>query len=92
MSPVACRFCGQEWPEHPARAVPCPRCNAEPGRPCKRPSEHELYGGQVHKEREELALERGLMQVCPAGPTARAEKASATEKDPVPSAEHPALF
>lgn len=90
MSPVDCFYCGQTWPEHPARGLGCPRCHAAPGSPCRRPSEHELYGGQVHREREQLAVERGFLGMCPEGPTARGEKAVASEA--AREAEHPVLF
>lgn len=74
MTPVACRWCGQTWEAHPALAVPCPRCDAPVGSPCKRPSEHATFGGVPHVERERQALEDGILEMCPEGPTARAER------------------
>lgn len=87
---VRCHACGQEWPEHPARAVACTRCGAAPGSPCRRPSEHELYGGGVHREREEKALAEGFLEMCPEGPTARGEGRARTEDGL--AQELPALF
>lgn len=43
---VVCRNCGQEWPRDPVLEVSCPKCNADEGQKCRRPSEH--AGGFVH--------------------------------------------
>lgn len=42
--------------DHPARRVACPTCKAPAGAPCKRPSGHAVFGGDVHAERREAAL------------------------------------
>lgn len=59
---VSCRRCGHEWPAErdPALAVACPECSAPPGRPCRRPSGHSLFGaGNVHAARDLLAESQG---------------------------------
>lgn len=68
---VTCRHCGQEWPRDPALEVPCPQCQAPVGRPCKRPSEHNVWGNQPHASRDQLAMERGFLKPCPKGPSAQ---------------------
>lgn len=70
--PVTCEACGQTWPRHPALEVPCPRCRAAIGSPCKRPSEHTAE--HFHRQREQLAVDRGLLELCPEGPTMRARR------------------
>jgi hypothetical protein len=37
------------------RAVQCPTCHAKPGSPCRRPSGHNVFGGDVHAERRAAA-------------------------------------
>ncbi|MDP9478974.1 MAG: hypothetical protein M3R38_25395 [Actinomycetota bacterium] len=34
------------------RDVQCPHCKAPPGSPCKRPSEHTVFGGGFHVSRK----------------------------------------
>lgn len=65
---VVCSACGQEWAHHPALVVACPQCSAPVGAPCKRPSGHRAWGGEPHVEREQLAVDLGLLQKCKAAP------------------------
>ena len=61
---VQCARCGEEWPGgDPALRVPCPNCQAPPGRRCRRPSAHECV---VHAARDRLAMDMGLLRPCPA--------------------------
>ena len=69
-----CYACGQKWEKHPATAVPCPQCLALSGSPCKRPSGHDVIGGGAHVEREQKAVDEGLLEMCPAGPTRRSQR------------------
>ena len=71
---IVCEECGQGWEKHPATAVPCPQCRAGVGTPCKRPSGHDLIGGIPHVARERKAVDEGLMELCPEGPTARSKR------------------
>lgn len=41
------------------RAHACPTCRAKPGSPCKRPSGHTVFGGDVHAARRDLARPAG---------------------------------
>ena len=77
MDRFGCASCGATWQKHPATTVPCPKCGAPVGSPCKRPSGHELYGGVAHVEREREAVDEGLMEMYPEGPTARAKRGDA---------------
>jgi predicted amidophosphoribosyltransferase len=61
---VKCDNCGQEWPRDPALEVACPKCRAPVGRVCRRPSGHNLWGNQPHRERDQAAMDAGLLQVC----------------------------
>lgn len=70
--PVTCHACGQQWPRHPALEVACPDCRAPIGRLCRRPSDH---GCDVHVSREQLAIDMGVLPLCPKGPTMRARGA-----------------
>lgn len=72
-----CWLCGQVWRKHPATVVGCPRCYQPAGSPCLRPSGHEPPGGIPHVEREQRALDEGLLQLCPEGPTAKGLKGAA---------------
>jgi hypothetical protein len=65
-----CYNCGQTWPRHPALEVVCPTCHAGVGSGCQRPSEHKAFGGFIHVEREQLAVDMGVLPMCPKGPTA----------------------
>ena len=81
-----CHRCGQEWDRHPAVVVECPLCHAPPGSPCRRPGGHEAFGGLPHVARERLAVDQGLMPLCPAGPTAkRAARHGAGDEDNAPA-------
>lgn len=67
---VSCTRCGHQWPAKtdPALTVTCPTCRAAPGRPCKRPSGHNLYGpGNVHGDRDLFAESEGAYRhgTCP---------------------------
>lgn len=50
---LCCQRCGTEYERNPILAVPCPRCHAKVGSPCKRPSEH--GAAEPHKERREAS-------------------------------------
>lgn len=58
--PFTCHGCGDSWDTDPRLAVECPDCHAEPGSPCRSPSEHVCNGSfkQPHKARRELAFEQ----------------------------------
>lgn len=62
--PVQCSRCGVEWPRDPALEVPCPRCGVTVGVKCRRPSQHGVFGGQPHAERDRAAMEAGLLVKC----------------------------
>lgn len=64
--PVTCRSCGQEWPRDPALEVPCPDCQAPVGKWCKRPSGHGGNFVDLHRSRDQAALDAGVLQRCPA--------------------------
>ncbi|MDP2663444.1 MAG: hypothetical protein Q8R28_22240 [Dehalococcoidia bacterium] len=64
MARVSCRNCGQEWGRNPVLEVPCSSCRAPVGTWCRRPSGHRAM--DLHRQREELAMERGLLHRCPA--------------------------
>jgi len=51
---VSCNNCGETWPRDPALEVCCPTCQAAVGRECRRPSEHRVFGGEVHPARDRL--------------------------------------
>ncbi len=59
--------CCKTWPRDPVLEVKCPTCGAEPGRRCKRPSEHTVWGGEPHPERDRLADRLGHYGPCPFG-------------------------
>lgn len=73
MPRFVCYACGQKWEKHPATAVPCPQCLALSGSPCKRPRGHDVIGGP-HVEREQKAVDEGILSICPEGPTERAKR------------------
>ncbi len=62
---VTCSRCGLTWPRDPALEVACPECYAKPGRICRRPSGHRLFGGGVHGKRDALAVALGVLGKCP---------------------------
>lgn len=77
-----CGACGRVWEKHPATVVECPRCHQPAGSPCLRPSGHEPPGGIPHVEREQLAVDAGLLDLCPAsargeGPTMKSRREAA---------------
>ena len=41
----------------PELAVACPQCHAPPGRKCRRPSGHSIFGGGSHASREKRLAE-----------------------------------
>lgn len=61
---MICHGCFEGYSRHPAEAVPCPQCKASAAHNCVRPSGHNVFGGDVHTDREKLALEEGLMHKC----------------------------
>jgi ribosomal protein S27E len=61
---VTCEACGQSWVRHPALEVACPDCGVRVGAWCMRPSGHRAT--ELHMAREQLSLDRGLLQMCPA--------------------------
>lgn len=63
--PVRCNGCSQEWTRDPAYEVRCPVCHADPGKPCMRPSEHTAWN--IHPQRDQAAMDAGLLQKCPKG-------------------------
>lgn len=60
-----CDRCGRTWSIHPYSLVACPVCQAEVGRRCRRPSGHKGPAIDYHVEREQLALDLGLLTRCP---------------------------
>ena len=60
---VTCKACGITWVRDPAIEVACPKCRANVGVHCKRPSGHEC---DVHAERDRLAMAEGFLRPCPA--------------------------
>lgn len=52
--------CGDEFPRHPALEIKCPTCQARPGKPCVRPSEHTVFRGSdglsLHRARRKAAF------------------------------------
>lgn len=76
--PVVCHACGQEWPRDPALEVECPKCDAKVGHYCivRRPSGHTANFGNktlIHPQRDQLAMDRGYLQRCPAAPAMERE-------------------
>jgi hypothetical protein len=47
--------------------VECPTCQAPVGQRCKRPSEHRVFGGEPHPDRDRLADRLGKYGPCPLG-------------------------
>jgi hypothetical protein len=79
---VSCSACGQQWPQDPALEVVCPICNAQAGYYCceKRPSGYRIRFGStlIHPARDQLAMDKGFLQKCPAATIAplQAQQAS----------------
>lgn len=69
MKDAACQRlgCGKTWRRDPALEVPCPTCLAASGRVCRRPSEHQTWGGEPHAERDIAADRAGHYRACPLG-------------------------
>lgn len=70
--PHSCDLCGEEWPRHPALEVACPVCKAPVHGPCKRPSGHVAM--EPHADREQAALDQGVLRRCPKAPAAPARQ------------------
>jgi len=66
---VRCNACGEEWNRHPALIVECPQCGAAAHADCVRPSGHSGPFIEPHAAREQLAVDRGLLALCPEGAT-----------------------
>jgi len=62
---VTCANCGQEWPRHPCLDVICPLCQAAVGQRCRRPSGHAGPFVDFHVDREQAALDAGILRKCP---------------------------
>lgn len=71
---VSCERCGEVWPRDPALEVECPHCRAGVGKPCKRPSEHGIFGGGVHAARDQAAMDAGLLQRCAGKPVTDSDR------------------
>lgn len=87
---ATCHNCGQAWPRHPVLEVACPSCHAPIGSWCKRPSGHKAQ--DLHVEREQLALDAGVLQMCQAGPSARAARQAPAEIPTSPPRGQATLF
>lgn len=59
---VSCNNCGQGFPQHPAKYVECPHCGASEGSRCERASG---WSCSIHKDRDLLALAKGIAPPCP---------------------------
>jgi hypothetical protein len=78
VTPAHCRRCGQTWPRDPRLEVDCPRCGAAAGTSCRRPSGH--AAAEIHVEREQLAVDRGVLSApCPASVALVPEAAAQTQ-------------
>lgn len=67
MDKPVCNRCGEVDPFAPCLLVPCPKCKARIGVRCgeKHPSGHKVvFGALPCVQREQAALEAGLMQKC----------------------------
>ena len=85
---AVCNACGKEWPRHPALEVQCPICNAAVGAGCSRPSGHAGPLIEPHAEREQRAVEEGVLDLCPEGPARKKQSAMqkrAPETEPQPA-------
>jgi hypothetical protein len=60
-----CRRYGRAWALDPRCVTECPVCGAPPGSPCRRPSGHSGPMVESHAGREQLAVDRGLLERCP---------------------------
>lgn len=59
--------CDRTWSRDPVLEVECPTCGAPVGKRCRRPSEHTVWGGEPHAERDRLADRHGHYGTCPLG-------------------------
>ena len=61
--------CTKSWDRDPVLEVSCPKCEADVGDSCKRPSGHQVWNGfgRFHKARDLKALEEGAYGECPMG-------------------------
>ncbi len=73
---LSCNRCGETWERHPALVVGCPTCGVAAGVKCRRPSGHPC---DTHVDREQDALDAGLMTRCPAAPPLADTKPSALQ-------------
>lgn len=76
-----CHACGQQWPRHPALKVECPQCGSKSGQDCFRPSGHAGPFVEPHAAREQVAVDRGVLELCPEGPTAKKQRSQPTLLD-----------
>jgi len=66
MAAVRClKGCGREWARDPVLEVECPTCHAGVGARCRRPSEHVVWRGEFHADRDLLADRLGFYGECP---------------------------
>lgn len=63
---AVCHRCGERWPRHPALEVQCPTCHATVGVGCFRPSGHAGPLIEPHVEREQRAVDAGVLKLCTA--------------------------
>lgn len=61
------RGCRRTWARDPFLEVACPTCLAPVGVHCRRPSEHRVWGGAPHAERDIAADRGGHYGECPEG-------------------------
>lgn len=65
--------CDKTYEVDPVFQVGCPRCGAEPGKKCKRPSGHVAWDPKsnlprgAHRDRDYEALRQGAYGTCPLG-------------------------
>lgn len=70
--------------------VACPRCQASPGRRCRRPSEHGVFGNRPHDSRARLAQADTERRALAGDPDLPARWPPLT--DDHPQSEQPALW
>lgn len=71
---AVCNACGRQWPRHPSLEVACPKCGAAVGAGCLRPSGHSGPLIDPHVEREQRAVDEGVLALCPEGPTMKGRR------------------
>jgi hypothetical protein len=86
---VSCSACNQSWPRDPALEVECPKCKAKIGNYCRvrRPSGHTANFGNktlIHPIRDQLAMDMGFLQRCPAAENKEDAKISPQEAEALP--------